>query len=431
MPSHLIKRMNLSACRRQGQDSFERVKDQRGVAAVIVALLIVILIGVAALAVDIGHLLVVRNELQNAADAACLAGARFLYVDNGDLVSSGASEIAYQAAGANRSENLPVEVHWDGGNAGDVERGHWSFADRTFTPSENDSHVPLWDVSPEELDANPGFINAIRVRARREDTPAASFFARIFGYENFSAGAEAIAYLGYAGTLGPEEVDQPMAICKGSVLIDEKYSCNVGRMITLGELVANQETGGWTDFNQDPDAQDPNPTEVASLVNQAENPDPIILGRPMAVSGGDIPTAFGLLRGRWINVTGRDDPWRVALPVVECPGNRLDSPARMTGVVRINILWITDPNDDPSYSDAPSEMEYPHSGEIWSSNDPDGQVRWNSFVRYFNLRDLDGVFAPYQKKAVYFLPDCHHQEPRGRTGGENFGILAKIPVLAK
>jgi hypothetical protein len=58
-------------------------------------------------------------------------------------------------------------------------------------------------------------------------------------------------------------------------------------------------------------------------------------------------------------------------------------------------------------------------------------VRWNSFVRYFNLRDLDGAFVPYQKKAVYFVPDCHHQEPRGRTGGENFGILAKIPVLAK
>jgi hypothetical protein len=195
--------------------------------------------------------------------------------------------------------------------------------------------------------------------------------------------------------------------------------------------VANQETGGWTDFSQDPDAQDPNPLEVASLVTRAENPDPIILGRPMAVSGGDIPTAFGLLRGRWINVTGKDDPWSVALPVVECPGGQMDSPARMAGVVRVNILWVTDPNDDPSYSDAPREMETPHSGDTWSSNDPDGQVRWNSFVRYFNLRDLNGAFAPYQKKAVYFVPDCHHQEPRGRTGGENFGILAKIPVLAK
>ena len=324
-----------------------------------VALLIVILVGVAALAIDIGHLLVVRNELQNAADAACLAGVRFLYVDDGDRVSLDASEIVYQAALANRSENRPVEVHWNGGNAGDVERGHWSFAARAFTPSDNDDHVPLWDVSSEELDANSDFINAIRVRTRRQDTPAASFFARIFGYENFSVSAEAIAYLGFAGTLGPEEVDQPMAICKGSLLIDQKYSCAVGRMMTLGELVANEETGGWTDFSQDPDALEPNPLEVASLVSQAENPDPIILGLPMAVSGGDIPAAFASLRNRWINVTGEDDPWRVTLPVVECPGNNLDSPARMIGVVRINILWVTDPDDDPSYSDAPLEWKSP------------------------------------------------------------------------
>jgi hypothetical protein len=423
--------MDLSVCGRQGPGAVERVKDQRGVTVVLVALLIVVLMGVAALAVDIGHLLVVRNELQNAADAACLAGARFLYADDGESVRLEASEIAYQAAGANRSENLPVEVHWNGGNTGDVERGHWSFGARTFTPSGNDSYVPLWDISPEELDANPDFINAIRVRTRRQDTPAASFFARTLGYENFSLSAEAIAYLGYAGSLGPEEVDQPMAICKGSVLIDEKYSCAVGRMMTLGEVVANQETGGWTDFNQDPDVEDPNPLDVASLVTRAENPDPIILGRPMAVSGGDIPAAFGFLRDRWVNMTGTEEPWGVALPVVECPGGQMDSPARMVGVVRVNILWVTEPNDDPSYNDAPWEMDNPRSGDTWSSNNPNGQERWNSFVQYFNLRDLDGTFVPYRKKAVYFVPDCHHQEPRGRTGGENFGILAKIPVLAK
>jgi hypothetical protein len=431
MAGHRVKQKGFSVHLWGARSAVERIKDERGAIAIMVALLSLIFVGVAALAVDIGHLLVVRNELQNAADAACLAGARFLYFDHGDRVSPEANETAYHAALANKSERRPVEAYWYGGNAGDVERGHWSFATRSFTPSDNEDPVPLWDVSQEELDANPDFINAIRVRTRREDTPAASFFARIFGYEDFSAAAEAVAYLGYAGTLGPDEVDQPMAVCKGSVLIDERYSCTMGRMMSLGELVANQETGGWTDFNQDPGAQEPNPLEVASLVTRAENPDPILLGRPMAVSGGDIPTAFGLLRGRWINITGKDDPWRVTLPVVECPGNRMDSPARMVGAVRINILWITDSDDDPSYSDAPKEMEVPHSGETWSSNDPDGQVRWNSFVHFFKLRDMDGAFVPYQKKAVYFLPDCHPQEPRGRTGGENFGILAKIPVLAK
>ncbi len=37
----------------------------------------------------------------------------------------------------------------------------------------------------------------------------------------------------------------------------------------------------------------------------------------------------------------------------------------------------------------------------------------------------------YQKKNIFFLPDCTVHEPVGTTGGENFGILAEIPVLVK
>jgi Flp pilus assembly protein TadG len=415
-----------------GQDFLRRMKEEQGLTAVIVALLMVVFLGVAAFAIDIGHLHLVKNELQNAADAGCLAGARVLYDESGEYVNGNASQIAFEAAIANQSENLPAEVHWTGGNTGDVLRGHWSFSARTFTPSDNYDYTSVWDVSPEELDANPNFVNAVQVKTRRQNSPAVSFFARIFGYENFFLSAEAVAYIGFAGTLGPGEVGEPVAMCKESLWVDGKYSCSVGRMITMGEIVAGEETGGWTDFTQDPLTGGPNPTTVTSLVGAGgDNPDPIFLGQPLAVSGGEIPDAFILLRTRWEADTGRIGPWRMALPVIECPGNNLDSSEIMAGTVRVNILWITGEGDDPSYSDAPWQMAYPHSGEIWSSGDPDGQVRWNSFVQSFNLRKLDGTFVPYQKKTIYFVPDCHHQRPRGRTGGENFGILAKIPVLAK
>jgi uncharacterized membrane protein len=161
-----------------GRDSVNHLKEQRGVIVIVVALLIVVFIGAAALAIDVGHLFLVRNELQNSADAGCLAGARFLYGDDGMSVNENANQIAYQAATANKSERVPVDVHWSGGNTGDVERGHWSFATRTFTPNESTQPVPLWDVSPEALDANPNFINAIRVMARRQDTPVTSFQRR-------------------------------------------------------------------------------------------------------------------------------------------------------------------------------------------------------------------------------------------------------------
>ena len=67
----------------------------------------------------------------------------------------------------------------------------------------------------------------------------------------------------------------------------------------------------------------------------------------------------------------------------------------------------------------------------WSNSDSNGEVRWNSFVNHFNLKNVDGDPAPYAPKSIYFKPDCTPHEPAGVTGGENFGIMAKIPVLVK
>lgn len=413
-------------------DLFKPLKEQRGVTVIVVALLISVFIGVAALAIDIGHLFIVRNELQNAADAGCLAGARFLYYEDGTAINENANQIAHDAAIVNKSERNPVEVLWSGGNGGDVERGHWSFATKTFIPNPSVQPPDLGEMSNEDLDNDLSFINAIRVRARRQDTPAVSFFASILGYNYFTLSTESIAYMGFAGTLAPNEVSQPIAICQESLLVDGRYTCTMGRVINLGWYLAGQETGGWTDFNQDsPCLSGTNPLDVDSLVIYGGNPNSIVLGQPVATNGGDIPSAFFLLRDLWDYVTGRTQPWRLTLPVVECPGADMGNCERVVGAVTIDIVWMTGSDDDPSYSEAPWTMEDPRSQTTWSSNDPDGQVRWNSFVQSFNLKTLDGGPAPYQKKAVYFLPNCHQQRPRGRTGGENFGILAKIPVLVK
>lgn len=62
---------------------FENRKNscQRGVTSLVFALLLPILLGIGALAVDFAYLLTVKNELQNAADAAALGGANYLYTN--------------------------------------------------------------------------------------------------------------------------------------------------------------------------------------------------------------------------------------------------------------------------------------------------------------------------------------------------------------
>jgi hypothetical protein len=145
----------------------------------------------------------------------------------------------------------------------------------------------------------------------------------------------------------------------------------------------------------------------------------------MATNGGEIQSAFNDLIKCWEDTTGKIVPWNLTLPVVTCPGNNVGTCETVVGAVNINILWITGAGEDPDYTNAPTQME------DWSSTDPSGEVRWNSFVTHFNLQNVDGSPAPYAKKSIYFKPDCELHEPTGTTGGENFGVLAKIPVLVK
>jgi hypothetical protein len=408
------------------------LKRESGAVAIVVALVIFLLLGFGALTIDIGHLCVVQVELRNAADAGALAGARFLYNDDGTLVNEGANQIAYDAATVNRSENANVEV-----NAGDVQRGHWSFGlgglGRGFYPNSSTEPVDLWNVSTEDLDTNINFINAVRVVTRRQSISIPSFFARIFGYEDFQASAESVAYCGFAGTLTPYDVDQPIAICSESILTSDEYSCNIGRMINSGQVEASSETGGWTNFSHDDACTGgTNAEEVRSLVCGSGNPDPIKLGKFMATSGGDIQSAFNKLIQCWVDITGKTQPWNVTLPVIDCPGNNVGTCEELSGAVNVNIIWITDAGEDPQFNNAPTHMDGFGEYTAWDmSSEPDGQVRWNNFVRNFNLQNVDGEHAPYDKKSIYFLPDCTPHEPAGVSGGQNFGVLAKVPVLVQ
>ena len=435
------------------------LRNQRGAVAIIVGISIFMLVSFGALAVDISHLHVARNELQNAADAGALAGARVLYNDDGTAVNTGANQEAYDTATANKSERTAVEVNWVSGNDGDVQRGHWSFGladlERGFYPNASTTPVDLWNVSTADLDADTNFINAVRVVTKRttQGTPVASFFAGIFGYENFELSAEAVAYIGFAGTLIPGDVDQPIAICRDSLLDDDgQYTCNIGRMINSGQDAASNETGGWTSFQQeDDDGYDPcqggtNAQEVKSLVCADGNPEPIILGKPVATTGGEVQVAFAALIQCWESKTGKTQPWPLTLPVIDCGDENNVGPCEeVVGAVELNIVWIIDKGStqgENAYKETPTQMQgagdildWPADGlpcyDIESSDGNERKTCWDGFALHFNLQNADGTPAPHDGKSIYFLPDCTPHEPTGISGGENFGILAKIPVLVQ
>lgn len=413
------------------------LRRQRGASLVVLALALFMLFAFAALAVDASNVYVARNELQNAADAGALAGARILYTDDGAQVNPEANRVARETALANDSQGEPVEVV-------SIQRGHWSFATRSFTPNPSLQPVDLFDVTAEELDANPDFINAVEVVTAREATPMEAFFGFVLGYDNYTSRTQAVGYIGFAGSLRPGEVDQPIGLC-GEALrnSDGEYDCSQGRFIPSGG--SNSETGGWSSFDQCEGACSggTNTSDLRPLVCAGGNPDSLELGKDTATLGGQSQATFNDLYDCWVATTGQTELWNTTLMVIECGGNNPGPCNKLSGAVELNIAWMVNQANNID-ADAPRQMPLPdwngdgQADGSWSNSASDGVTRWNDFVQTFNIREPDGSLATWdsdpqqsgwQQKTIYFLPDCAANEPSGNTGGENFGVLARIPVL--
>jgi hypothetical protein len=466
-----------------------QLKNQKGISVILVAVSIVALLGFTAFAIDFGHRHVVKNELQNAADAGALAGARQLYYEDGSAVNAGqaptaeqpdsANQVGKNAAVANIGQGVPVEVNWTTGNLGDVQRGHWSFGltadlDKGFYP--NDSTLPtiIAGVSEQDLDKNTDFINAVKVVARRQlsGTPVISFFARIFGFGDYELDAEAVAYIGFASDILPTQVDQPIAICKDSIIDSTTgaLNCSQGRMINSGQNPSNStgETGGWTTFDQPCTGSNSQfVQDMKDLICGGGNPKPLKFNQLMQTDGGQIGNIFkndpNSLMNCWANGMNDEDnppdgvretpvdqldsngdpnpdgvpdrPWNITLPVVLCPKPNIENCSLLVGAVNLNVIWMVG-NATGQCTESPYIMTNVSGKSDWSSSDPDGCNRWDSFVSHFNLvnnvdADNDGNLdpAPHQQQSIQFLPDCTYHEPGGGSGGNNFGILAEIPVL--
>ena len=139
--------------------------DERGSTLVLVALATTVLLGMVALAVDVGMLMGERTKLQAVADASALAAAQ-------DLPDEGvvdATAVSY-AAGNHPGKGLLVDP-------AEVKIGLWDGSMRTFYP----------DSAP---------VNAVEVWVRRRqerDNAVPLIFARVLGWNQMDVSAHAIA----------------------------------------------------------------------------------------------------------------------------------------------------------------------------------------------------------------------------------------------
>lgn len=141
---------------------------RRGNAALIFGLLLVLVLGIAALVIDIGNARMVGDQLLAAVDAAALGGVARLDFTTAGL--SAARETALEVAAQNAAGGAPVQL-----DPGDLELGVWDFDSSTFT-----------------LVDEPERMNALRVTHHRDDIPA--WYASIaFNDERLSLTRSAVA----------------------------------------------------------------------------------------------------------------------------------------------------------------------------------------------------------------------------------------------
>lgn len=204
-------------------------RQRPGSALVVVVMLLPVLFGFAAMAVDLGYARMVREQLQVATDAAALAGTALLDGTSKGLISARAT--AVELAGHNVAAGAGVTLTGPSANTGNVVTGIWSGG--AFTPSTAASQV-----------------NAIQVTASAANLPA--FFGRLaFSQDSLTAAVATIAIQGerIGGGTVPYYIPIGFPACNF-----QSYSNDQLQNLTLTFGPAGSDNAGWAGIGAIPSA---------------------------------------------------------------------------------------------------------------------------------------------------------------------------------
>lgn len=186
-------------------------RNERGGVLPLVGLCLTVILGFAALGIDLSHQSALRAQLAATADAAALAAAS-------ELPNAGrARDRALEYAAA----NMPPQAH------GDVL-------------AEDDILLGTWFADTREFVSGGPILNAVQVTVRRSErngNPAPTFFMRVFGRDRVDLSAEAVA---------------------GVVLLESAPGGEPGeadreRLAEMQETLIEEARRRWIAFGRDPE----------------------------------------------------------------------------------------------------------------------------------------------------------------------------------
>jgi len=248
-------------------------RDESGVTAVLFAVFLTVLLAVAAAAIDVGQWMVVRNELQNAADSAALSGAVYFWYNNtsGNPNWAAAQTAASTGAPPNLADGTRVVDHA-------VQLGYWNVANSAL------------GLRPTSIIPGANEVPAVKVTVRKvpgqNGGPVNTFLASVLGIRTVDVGATATAIssppvTAKRGALLPVAIPQAVADQKGN------YTCPASIRIGSSYHYPTSEAGQWTSFEVDSN----NVPTIRDLIANG-NPTPLNIGDSIWIQPGTKTTLY-------------------------------------------------------------------------------------------------------------------------------------------
>lgn len=257
-----------------------------GAVALITAITLVVICGAAALAIDWGHLVSVKNELQIAAEASALGGARALctqipgslsFVDKPNWVS-GANTADYTLK-KNSTDGVPLA------NA-DIQAGFWNLTWHWST-APRDPTTGAIQLLAQSTPPNPLYVPAVRVKTDKNagvNSGKVQFsFARVMGIADASPSAEAVAAVFPRKDKGINSVPAQSCFPFATPLswARDHWNDDPPTSFRIGSSYHSEDGGTWTSFLIDAN----NVPTIRNLIDNG-NPTPLTVGQDIYIQPG-------------------------------------------------------------------------------------------------------------------------------------------------
>ena len=283
------------------------IGNEHGAVAVMTAIFLLVLLAMAAAAIDIGHALVARTELQTAADAGALAGTRALGImyegmtpaEQQTYTLGGGDQATIVAAVqttavANSAAGVPITI-----NAADIAIGTWNPTTRIHTPTVNQP-------------------KAVRVWARRDSSAngaISTFLAGVVGLTSVSVSAVATADMTAVGQTAPGQLDVPFAI---SEYYFTQFGCGDAIKFYPNDGTP-QACSAWHTFDQSPANANTLGTIIDGMTAGTYESPATTPGDSLNFTNGNVASAFPNLINLYNAKKDANGNWDVFVPVYQSP----------------------------------------------------------------------------------------------------------------